>query len=233
MRRPDLASSADRAAVSHDGSAARDPQSALLDIKRRLAALKPREAATAAPSELDRAARVAQVERSEVRDPSSDTAQAQRQAKHSGKAETPDAYRQALGLLVRREHSRTELQRKLRARGADPAESAAALDTLRGQGYQDDARFAEMLIRTRIGGGYGPLHIRAELGTHKLDAEVAQQALLEAEPDWPALALQALQRRFGTRASRDRAETLKRGQFLQRRGFDAASIRYALEHVAG
>jgi regulatory protein len=174
---------------------------------------------------------VARVERSETRDQSSSTANANSRGKRSGKAETPDVYRQALGLLVRREHSRTELQRKLRARGADPVESAAALDTLRGQGYQDDARFAEMLIRTRIGGGYGPLHIRAELGTHGLDAEVAQQALLDAEPDWPALALQALQRRYGARASRDRAETVKRGQFLQRRGFDAASIRHALEHA--
>ena len=139
-----------------------------------------------------------------------------------------DAYRRALGLLVRREHSRRELKRKLGAKGADPAQAEAALDTLAGQGYQDDARFAEMLVRTRIGAGYGPMHIRAEMGTHGIAAEVASTALLEGDPDWPALAIDALRRRYGTRAVRDRAESLKRAQYLQRRGFDVACIRAAL-----
>jgi regulatory protein len=220
MRRSGTASSADRTAAL----SSRQPSS----IEGSADATPIDEAPWQAQDDTE----VARVERSETREQSSSTSNPNSRGKRSGKAEPPDVYRQALGLLVRREHSRTELQRKLRARGADPVESAAALDTLRGQGYQDDARFAEMLIRTRIGGGYGPLHIRAELGTHRLDAEVAQQALLDAEPDWPALALQALQRRYGARASRDRAETVKRGQFLQRRGFDAASIRHALEHAA-
>jgi regulatory protein len=139
-----------------------------------------------------------------------------------------DTYRRALGLLVRREHSRRELKRKLGAKGADPLQAEAALDTLAGQGYQDDARFAEMLVRTRIGAGYGPLHIRAEMGTHGIAAEVASAALLEGDPDWPALAIDALRRRYGSRAVRDRAETLKRAHYLQRRGFDLACIRAAL-----
>jgi regulatory protein len=141
--------------------------------------------------------------------------------------EKPDAYRKALGLLVRREHSRRELTQKLRAKGADPAEARAALERLEGQGYQDDARFAEMLVRTRIGGGYGPLHIRAELGTHNIANEVAAQVMADAEPDWPALATDALRRRYGGRPPADRAETFKRAHYLQRRGFDAASIRLA------
>ncbi len=142
-------------------------------------------------------------------------------------AEKPDAYRKALGLLVRREHSRRELTQKLRAKGADPAEARDALERLEGQGYQDDARFAEMLVRTRIGGGYGPLHIRAELGTHNIANEVAAQVMADAEPDWPALATDALRRRYGGRPPADRAETFKRAHYLQRRGFDAASIRLA------
>lgn len=139
-----------------------------------------------------------------------------------------DAYRRALGLLVRREHSRRELKRKLGAKGADPAQAEAALDTLAGQGYQDDARFAEMLVRTRIGSGYGPLHIRAEMGTHGIAPDIAAHVLLEADPDWPALAIDALRRRYGTRAARDRNETLKRANYLQRRGFDVACIRAAV-----
>jgi regulatory protein len=146
--------------------------------------------------------------------------------------ETPDAYRQALGLLVRREHSQHELRRKLAARGADVEQARAALDVLARQGYQDDARFAEMLVRTRLGGGYGPMHIRAELGTHGIASDLIASTLAEAEPDWTALAREALRRRYGQRPVRDRADTLKRGHFLQRRGFDAATIRAALQPEA-
>ena len=140
-----------------------------------------------------------------------------------------DAYRRALGLLVRREHSRRELGRKLAAKGDDAEAVVQALEALAAQGYQDEARFAEMLIRTRINAGYGPMHIRAELGTHGIDPDVAASMLAEAEPDWVVLAADALRRRYGARPTRDRAEQIKRGQFLQRRGFDAGSIRAALQ----
>jgi regulatory protein len=139
-----------------------------------------------------------------------------------------DAYRQALGLLVRREHSQRELKRKLGARGLEADEADAALEKLSGQGFQDDARFAEMLVRSRIGGGYGPLHIRAELGTHGIAADTVAAVLADAGPDWPALAAAALRRRFGANAPSDRAETVRRANFLQRRGFDLDSIRHAL-----
>lgn len=141
-----------------------------------------------------------------------------------------DAYRQALSLLVRREHSQRELRRKLTAKTDDTTAVETAIDQLAAQGYQNDARFAEVLVRTRLNAGYGPLHIRAELGTHGIDADTAATVLAEAAPDWPELAIKALRRRFGERGPRDRAEALKRGQFLQRRGFDPDSIRAALRH---
>lgn len=142
-------------------------------------------------------------------------------------ADAPDAYRKALGLLVRREHSRRDLRRKLVAKGVEAASGDAAIETLIEQGYQSDARFAEMLIRTRIGGGYGLLHIRAELGTHGIDPQIAAAALEEADPDWPELAREALRRRYGERPPEDRAQSLKRANFLHRRGFDGDSIRHA------
>jgi regulatory protein len=141
----------------------------------------------------------------------------------------PDAYKKALGLLVRREHSQKELVRKLRAKGTDPADSAAALAKLAEQGYQDDSRFGEMLVRTRLGKGYGPLHIRAELGTHGIGEAVAATLLADAAPDWPELARDALRRRYAGRPAKDRADALKRAHFLQRRGFDTATARTALE----
>lgn len=140
----------------------------------------------------------------------------------------PDAYRKALGLLVRREHSRRELRRKLDARGIESGDTEAALDTLSRQGYQDDARFADMLVRTRVGGGYGPVRIRAELGMHDIAADTIDAVLSDADPDWLALARDALRRRYGVRPASDPSDRIKRSQFLMRRGFDGDTIRLAL-----
>jgi regulatory protein len=142
-----------------------------------------------------------------------------------------DAYQKALGLLVRREHSRRELERKLRAKGADAQASDDAIEKLELQGYQNDARFAEMLVRTRIGGGYGPLRIRAELGMHQIESDVVAGLLADAAPDWHALASDALRRRYGGREAKDRSERVKRSHYLMRRGFDADSIRAAVSAV--
>lgn len=138
-----------------------------------------------------------------------------------------DAFRKGIGLQARREHSRKELARKLSARGLDPDDTAAALEQLAERGYQSDTRFAEMLIRTRLGSGYGPLHIRAELGTHGISEVTAATLMAEAEPNWPDLAREALRRRYAGRPAQDRAETLKRATFLQRRGFELDTIRAA------
>src|SRR5690606_28834758 len=86
------------------------------------------------------------------------------------KPTTPsDPRQQAMGLLVRREQSRSELARKLKAKGAEPARIETALDDLQSRGFQDDARFAQSLARTRAAAGYGPQRIRAELGTHAIE----------------------------------------------------------------
>ena len=81
----------------------------------------------------------------------------------------PTPAQRALGLLVRREHSRPELARKLRARGVPAEEATAAVGKMAASGWQDDARFACSLARSRVAGGYGPVRIRAELASHGLD----------------------------------------------------------------
>jgi len=90
----------------------------------------------------------------------------------------------ALGLLVRREHSRKELTRKLTSRGIEDEAAQAAVDKLTEAGWQDDTRFAENLVRMRANTGYGPIHVRAELGTHGLDSEQITAAMDTFEGDW-------------------------------------------------
>lgn len=139
----------------------------------------------------------------------------------------PAAYDVALRLLARREHSAQELKRKLAARGLEGGESREAIDRLQDQRYQDDDRFAAMLVRNRAAQGYGPQRIRAELKTHAVTDARIRQLLEEAEVDWEASALDQLRRRYGRKAPADHAERARRAQFLLRRGFAAATVRRA------
>ena len=132
----------------------------------------------------------------------------------------------ALGLLTRREHSRKELTRKLISRGMDAAEVETAVEKLSRDGWQDDSRFAESLVRARSG-GYGPLRIRAELITHGLDREAIASALDTFHGDWAENASDLVRRRYGPVAALDLNQRRKAADFLLRRGFDAASIRAA------
>lgn len=133
----------------------------------------------------------------------------------------------ALGLLVRREHSRKELARKLTARGVEADEAASAVERLAGEGWQSDERFAEGLVRMRAGSGYGPLYIRAELATHGLGSEAISQAMGTFEGDWTEVAKDLVGRRFGGQGPVDLAQRRKAADLLARRGFPADSIRRA------
>lgn len=141
-----------------------------------------------------------------------------------GREQTP--VQRALGLLARREHSRKELNRKLTARGLDADQARAAVDRLAGEGWQDDARFAESLVRSRSNTGYGPLRIRAELATHGLDREAIARAMETFEGDWAEVARDLVRRRFGPSLD-DLAAMRKAADFLLRRGFDGGSVRAA------
>ena len=135
----------------------------------------------------------------------------------------------ALALLVRREHSHKELARKLVERGIEREAALAAVERLRADGWQSDARFAEMLVRTRVAQGQGPVRMRAELGTHGLGQDMIDTALEELDGSWIQAARELAQRRFGMGlASADAAQRRKAADFLYRRGFDGEAVRLAL-----
>ncbi|GAB2559022.1 recombination regulator RecX [Rhodanobacter koreensis] len=135
------------------------------------------------------------------------------------------AYDKALGLLARREHSRRELKTKLRQGGYETEEAGAAVDRLGEQHYQDDDRFAEVLLRSRVAQGYGPMRVRVELKSHGLADARVRELLDAAGVDWDAAAAAQLRRRYGSAATADHAERNRRAQFLLRRGFPAATVR--------
>ena len=140
----------------------------------------------------------------------------------AGQSAPPDAYQKALELLVRREHSRRELGRKLVARGIDRDAADAAMDKLGAQGFQDEQRFADMLARTRASGGHGPIRIRAELAMHGLAREVIENALESCDRDWAESAREQISRRYSVADLADPAKRRKAVEFLLRRGFEQA-----------
>jgi regulatory protein len=148
-------------------------------------------------------------------------------------ANEPSPYQRALGLLVRREHSRKELERKLADRGVERELAAQALDVLERQQFQSDERFASALARSRAGAGYGPLRIRAELATHGLSRDDIEAALEACERDWAEAARELAARRFGGKDLGDPAKRRKAMDFLLRRGFSSRDAAAAVRAVPG
>jgi len=140
---------------------------------------------------------------------------------------------QALALLTRREHSTRELADKLRARGCSADEIDQVLARLVEDGWQSNTRFAEARLRHRAASGYGPRWIRAELGTHGLDAGLIESALAGFEGDWSEPALALLTRRNLAPCDDDTpqlpARRRKAMELLMRRGFERETIEVVLE----
>jgi regulatory protein len=134
-----------------------------------------------------------------------------------------DPKSQAIKLLARREHSARELTRKLKSRGVGDEEAAAAVGEVAAEGWQDDGRYAAMLVRTRVAHGYGPMRIEAELRVAGLAADQVRAALEDSGVDWRAQAREAHAKKFGA-LPKTSAERAKHYRFLQGRGYDGSQI---------
>lgn len=141
----------------------------------------------------------------------------------------PSPTQRALSLLTRREHSRQELTRKLAMRGVDATAAQLVIDKLNEAGWQSDARFAESLLRSRSGSGYGPAYIRAELTTHGLESALIADTMERFAGDWVELAQDLLRRRYPQALAADPGVQRKAADFLLRRGFGMAHVRAAMK----
>lgn len=137
----------------------------------------------------------------------------------------PSAFNKALGLLSRREHSEKELVQKLKRAGYQNADTEPAIEKLQSINFQNDGRFAELLVRSRINQGYGRRRIAFELSNHGLNREAVSLAIEAEDADWISIATQLLHRKFGASVAGSLVQRNKRAQFLLRRGFDAETVR--------
>ena len=126
----------------------------------------------------------------------------------------------ALRYLVRREHSREELARKLAPHAASPEILEGTLNWLESTNKLSNQRFAELRAH-QLARKYGAARIRQDLKAKGID-------------DYPVSAAGELERAKAILARKYRApatsreEHARRARFLQGRGFSYDTIRSAL-----
>ena len=129
----------------------------------------------------------------------------------------------ALRLLSRREHSRTELVRKLTPLEEVPGELAQALDALQAKGFIDEARVLDSVINHRapkLGAG----RIKQELQAKGLAPEAIQAALAQLKGSELERAQAVWQKKFGAPPA-SAGERAKQYRFLLTRGFSTEVVR--------
>jgi regulatory protein len=145
-----------------------------------------------------------------------------------GHTATPSIKGRALRLLGQREHSRAELERKLRKYEEEPGALARALDELAARDVISEARVVESVLHQRAA-RLGMARVRQDL----LHKGIAPDAVAEAVAGLRATelerALEVWQRRFGA-LPRDAAERARQARFMMARGFAAEVVAKVLRH---
>mgnify|MGYP005841522215 CR=1 FL=1 len=147
------------------------------------------------------------------------------------KQEDPDqkARAVALRLLARREHSRLELDQKLRQRKFEYSVIEQVLDEYEANGWLSNERFADVFAGQRFDQGHGPLKIQAELQRRGIQAP-PHWFLAMTHEQWVERAVQVRDRRFGLADIReDWQEKGRQGRFLAGRGFATEQVEAALQ----
>lgn len=129
-----------------------------------------------------------------------------------------------MNLLARREHSETELLRKLRSRNFPEQEVKVALSRLTEEGLLSHSRFIENYIHQRSNKGYGPIRIRAELIERGLAEDFIEHHLNMADNAWFTKVRTVWQKRFKNQIPRDFKTRAQQMRFLQYRGFTLDQI---------
>lgn len=157
----------------------------------------------------------------------------------------------ALQCLAQREHSRAELQEKLRRHAANalrkaqqtaPSDAAPddagaqtqadikrTLDDLAAAGLQSDTRAAQSIARSKSP-RYGVHRLKQHLQAKGLEAGLIAQTVGQARLTELERAQDIWRRRFGEPAT-DMAERARQVRFLSARGFDADVVRRVVRGV--
>jgi len=133
----------------------------------------------------------------------------------------------ALRLLSQREHSRSELERKLQSYEEAPGTLAQALDDLQARGFISEQRVAESVLHRRAS-RLGAARLRQELQEKGLASELINQTLAGLQDTELTRAREVWRRKFDTvpATSQERA---RQTRFLLARGFSGEVVRRVLD----
>jgi regulatory protein len=123
----------------------------------------------------------------------------------------------ALRYLAAREHSRLELERKLREHEETPGQLAQVLDALEAKGFISEERVADSVVHRRAG-KLGAARVRVELQAKGLAEAVIREAVDALRHTEQARAHAVWLKRFG-QPPHDAAERARQWRFLASRGF--------------
>lgn len=124
--------------------------------------------------------------------------------------------------------SETELRRRLLKKGHSKGAVERVIDELRAEGWLDDQRFADEMVRS-AGRRWGPRRLQRKLGELGVDRETIARAIDEVPDEEKNALLEAMiEKKLDEMERRNLdAESAKRrlASFLERRGFEASVIR--------
>ncbi|MDO8250022.1 MAG: recombination regulator RecX [Rhodoferax sp.] len=135
----------------------------------------------------------------------------------------PSLKGRALRLLSGREHSRPELERKLKSFEEEPGSLAQALDELQAKGFISEQRVIESVVHRRAA-KLGTARIKQELQSKGLAPEAVCEALAGLQASELERA-QAVWRKKFNQAPQNPKEIAQQMRFLAARGFGSEVIR--------
>jgi regulatory protein len=128
----------------------------------------------------------------------------------------------ALRLLSGREHSRAELEKKLKAHEEAPGDLAQALDELQAKGFISEQRVVDSVVHRRAA-RLGTARVKQELQAKGISAESVAEAIQGLRSTEVLRAREVWRKKFGEPAA-DAAGRAKQMRFLAARGFAAEAI---------
>jgi regulatory protein len=132
----------------------------------------------------------------------------------------------ALGYLARREHSRAELEAKLR-RYASPADDIVTLlDDFVARGWLSDKRLVDQVVTHSR--RYGAARVLNDLRRRGVDPGLVSEAARPLRQGELAIARDVWRRKFGV-APVDAADRMRQIRFLRNRGFSGSTIAQVLK----
>ena len=138
--------------------------------------------------------------------------------------------KKAMDYLSRREYGFYELVEKLVFYGFLKETALIAVENLTSEGLQNDQRYVESFVQSRINQGKGPLRIQQELQHRKVSDNLINDAINETTENWFKLAEKVRLKKFGSKIPLDFQKKAKEMKFLIYRGFESDHIQYAMKN---